>query len=70
MPFKINPCTGEAHPQRLTEEEFIWQMADLMPSGHQVKASGSLEISYAEKCRILEANKTKKASTSKGKRCA
>ena len=64
-PFKINPRTGEARPMRLTEEEFICQMAKSMPTGQQVKARGSLDVSYTEKRRILEANKEKKASTSK-----
>ena len=69
-PFKISPRAGDARPMRLTEEEFLCQMAQSMPTGQQVKAGGTLDISYAEKIRILEANKAKKASTSKGKRCA
>ena len=51
----------------ITEEAFIKELAATMPTGHRVKADGSLDISYAEKYRILEAQKAKASEKAKGK---
>ena len=70
LPYGIDPHTGEAHSTSLTEEEFNKAMADMMPSGHRVKANGSLDILYAEKYKIMESQKTNPSAKSKGKHCA
>ena len=66
-PYHINPRTGEARSSILTEEAFIQEMAKSMPTGRRVKGNGTLDISHAEKHKIIEAGKSQMASGSKGK---
>ena len=69
-PFRINPHTREAHPATLSEDAFIKELAASMPTGRWVKADGALDISYAEKYKIIESQKAKSSGKSKGKRRA
>ena len=54
LPFRINLRSGEARPSKFSEETFLKQMHTSIPTGHQVRQDGSLDISYAEKYRTLD----------------